>query len=484
MKKIVLFVVAAVFLLANAAMADSIAGKVGVSARGGASYIFNSEWTDEQLATMVGVNKDLKPNIGWTGDGGLIYGITDNLAVNFDVIYLQTTLKYSDTTQEVNFATGKTVDFSLGAQWRFIPKSRFVPYIGAGVDVLWNKADLHNDYLTLNPTFTGSLDVATTYGGHLSVGGDFFITPNIALNAEVRGLYSTKGDITYKQAGLVDAKYARYNPTNVSGFLGIAFYFGGANETPQPIAKEVVPEPAPAPAPPPPAPEPAPAPAPPPPPPPPPPVEEIKKAPEAAAVVEPIIEKGKITLNVEFDTGKSIVKPVYYKEIEKIADIMKKYPELTVVIEGHTDNLGGKKYNLNLSQKRTEAIKMVLVKKFKIESARITPKGFGFSKPIADNLTKERRKSKQIVEYAFVPRELALSGGREMKLIGIKSGDLEYGDIVHKGDIIICGKDMPPALGDLCLKVEGGQMVIAPYRKKEDVFALIIQVVRVVKYMN
>ena len=92
--------------------------------------------------------------------------------------------------------------------------------------------------------------------------------------------------------------------------------------------------------------------------------------------------------------------------------------------------------------------------------------------------------SKQIVEYAFVPRELALSGGREMKLIGIKSGDLEYGNIVHKGDIIICGKDMPPALGDLCLKVEGDQMVIAPYRKKEDVFALIIQVVRVVKQMN
>jgi hypothetical protein len=43
---------------------------------------------------------------------------------------------------------------------------------------------------------------------------------------------------------------------------------------------------------------------------------------------------------------------------------------------------------------------------------------------------------------------------------------------------------MPPALGDLCLKMEGEQMVIAPYRKKEDVFALIIQVVRVVKQLN
>ena len=92
--------------------------------------------------------------------------------------------------------------------------------------------------------------------------------------------------------------------------------------------------------------------------------------------------------------------------------------------------------------------------------------------------------SKQIIEYAFVPRELALSGGREMKLIGIKSGDLEYGNIVHKGDIIICGKDMEPSPGDLCLKMEGEQMIIAPYNKKEDIFALIIQVIRVVKQLN
>ena len=92
--------------------------------------------------------------------------------------------------------------------------------------------------------------------------------------------------------------------------------------------------------------------------------------------------------------------------------------------------------------------------------------------------------SRQIVEYAFVPRELAIDGGREMKLIGIKSSDLEYGNVVHKGDIIICGKDMQPSPGDLCLKMEGEQMIIAPYNKKEDIFALIIQVVRVVKHLN
>jgi hypothetical protein len=71
-----------------------------------------------------------------------------------------------------------------------------------------------------------------------------------------------------------------------------------------------------------------------------------------------------------------------------------------------------------------------------------------------------------------------------MKLIGIKSDQLEYDNIVHKGDIIICGKDVPPSPGDLCLKMEGEQMVIAPYHKKDSCYAVIIQVVRVIKQLN
>jgi len=92
--------------------------------------------------------------------------------------------------------------------------------------------------------------------------------------------------------------------------------------------------------------------------------------------------------------------------------------------------------------------------------------------------------SRQIVEYAFVPRELALNGGREMKMIGIKSSGLEYQNVVHSGDILILGKDVPASPGDLCLKVEGDQMTIAPYKKKDDYFAVIIQVIRVVKKLN
>lgn len=89
--------------------------------------------------------------------------------------------------------------------------------------------------------------------------------------------------------------------------------------------------------------------------------------------------------------------------------------------------------------------------------------------------------SRQILEYAFVPRELVANNGRDMKLIGIKCNDIEYSDVVHRGDILICGKDLTPSLGDLCLIMEDNKVVIAPYKKKDNCYAVIIQVIRVVK---
>jgi len=127
------------------------------------------------------------------------------------------------------------------------------------------------------------------------------------------------------------------------------------------------------------------------------------KVPEAATQIEQkIIEKGRATLDVQFDTMKAVVKPFYYKDIEAVADVMKKYPDLKIVVEGHTDNRNrhGDEYNLNLSKKRAEAIKAVMVNKFNIASDRITPKGFGSSKPIADNSTEEGRQKNRRVEAA------------------------------------------------------------------------------------
>jgi OOP family OmpA-OmpF porin len=131
------------------------------------------------------------------------------------------------------------------------------------------------------------------------------------------------------------------------------------------------------------------------------PVQEMKKAPEAQTAMEKdIVEKGRATLLVEFDFNKAVVKPKYYKPIEELSDVMKKHPDLNIVVEGHTDSVGDAKYNKKLSQKRAEAIKAVMVKKFQIDEKRVVPKGYGEDKPIASNKTKEGRQKNRRVEAA------------------------------------------------------------------------------------
>jgi OOP family OmpA-OmpF porin len=129
-------------------------------------------------------------------------------------------------------------------------------------------------------------------------------------------------------------------------------------------------------------------------------VVETKEAVAAAAVAKEMFEKGRATINVEFDTNKANIKPAFDKELQKFADVMKNYPDLKVVIEGHTDNVGGKVPNEKLSAKRANSVKDYLTKKFGIAESRLTAKGYGMSKPIASNKTKEGRQKNRRVEAA------------------------------------------------------------------------------------
>jgi OOP family OmpA-OmpF porin len=127
---------------------------------------------------------------------------------------------------------------------------------------------------------------------------------------------------------------------------------------------------------------------------------ETKEAAAAAAVAKEMFEKGRATIKVEFDTNKANIKPAFDKELQKFADVMKNYPDLKVVIEGHTDNVGGKVPNEKLSAKRANSVKDYLTKKFGIAESRLTAKGYGMSKPIASNKTKAGRQTNRRVEAA------------------------------------------------------------------------------------
>jgi outer membrane protein OmpA-like peptidoglycan-associated protein len=94
-----------------------------------------------------------------------------------------------------------------------------------------------------------------------------------------------------------------------------------------------------------------------------------------------------IQMNVLFDSGKTTVKPAYRSELQKVADFMKSYSSANAEIEGHTDNTGSAETNQVLSQRRAEAVRAELIGQFGIAANRLTAKGYGQTKPVADNRT-------------------------------------------------------------------------------------------------
>jgi OOP family OmpA-OmpF porin len=94
---------------------------------------------------------------------------------------------------------------------------------------------------------------------------------------------------------------------------------------------------------------------------------------------------------VLFDFDKSAVKSKYNKDLEKVAELLKKNPGLKIRIEGNTDNIGTEAYNQKLSEKRAAAVRDYLVQKYGIDAARIDTVGYGLDKPVADNKTKQGR---------------------------------------------------------------------------------------------
>ncbi len=89
---------------------------------------------------------------------------------------------------------------------------------------------------------------------------------------------------------------------------------------------------------------------------------------------------------INFDIGKWAVKPESFPVIEQITTYLKDHPQVKIMIEGHTDNTGKDAANMTLSDKRSQSIKAEIVKRG-IDAGRMETKGYGASKPIADNKT-------------------------------------------------------------------------------------------------
>lgn len=88
-------------------------------------------------------------------------------------------------------------------------------------------------------------------------------------------------------------------------------------------------------------------------------------------------ESDRVELVINFDNNKAIIKTQYLLDLKKMADVLKVYPEVALVIEGHTSKIGTEAYNKNLSQQRADAVVDVLVNQYSIGSERLTAVGYG-----------------------------------------------------------------------------------------------------------
>jgi outer membrane protein OmpA-like peptidoglycan-associated protein len=110
----------------------------------------------------------------------------------------------------------------------------------------------------------------------------------------------------------------------------------------------------------------------------------------------------RITDTIYFENNKDIIISRSNTLLDTVAAILVSHPEIEKLrIEGHTDNRGDASYNLDLSQRRAEAVAAYLVKKG-VARERLEPKGLGPAQPIADNATKEGRAKNRRVEFKIV----------------------------------------------------------------------------------
>ncbi|HEV8713713.1 MAG TPA: OmpA family protein [Candidatus Binatia bacterium] len=118
--------------------------------------------------------------------------------------------------------------------------------------------------------------------------------------------------------------------------------------------------------------------------------EDLKGATQELEVKETDTEvKIELSGDILFDFDKWNLRPEAEPILSRVAEVIKQYPQGSVLIEGHSDAKGLDSYNLPLSQKRADSVKDWLIKKRGINGKQLTTKGWGKAKPVAPNTNPE-----------------------------------------------------------------------------------------------
>lgn len=110
-------------------------------------------------------------------------------------------------------------------------------------------------------------------------------------------------------------------------------------------------------------------------------------------------EKKKVEIyGIYFDFASDRLKAESTPVLQEIARVMQAHPDWKLSVSGHTDNIGGDVYNLDLSKRRTAAVKQALVTEYSIAPERLATDGYGASRPVDTNETLEGRARNRRVE--------------------------------------------------------------------------------------
>lgn len=342
------------------------------------------------------------PEVSYTLGGG--YNYDANLSSEFRLGY----------AEENNGPDSDVALAYLGAIYHLLPEERLVPYLAAGVGgLLIDESDADSDlFLQLN------------YGAGIK----YFINENMALNTEIRHMLATSGE-----------------PNNVMYGAGLVFYFGGDEPAPVPAPAPVVMAPldsdgdgV---------------------------TDELDQCPHTLAGVRvdskgcpldsdgdgvfdsfdkcpttprgvavdaqgcalPIDSDGDgvmdnadrcpnsapgahvdeygcqlaLTLLIQFDTDKEVIRPQHIQDMINAAAFINKYPGETVMIAGHTDSDGSAAYNQKLSQRRAQAVCNYLIDNHGINVEQLIVKGFGEDQPVVANNSAANKQQNRRVELSL-----------------------------------------------------------------------------------
>ena len=293
------------------------------------------------------VEDELGSDIGFAG--WIRYHVSKRwqLALHFE------RLEFKKQATSLNFLNPSLAyRFDFTGAWR--------PYLGAGVGYAH----------AIN--FPRSTDDQHTFGLTALAGVDYFFRPNFAVTFEVTADYIK-----------LDGNKAKSAQT-MTPMIGLTYYFGADDEpqAPKKVVSNVdtdgdgVPDRR----------------------------DACPGTPRGVQVNKlgcEVKKKIELTISVEFETNSDVLREQYHAEVAKLAELLIEHPEEAVVIEGHTDAMGARDMNIDLSMRRAASVVNHLVTAHGIAQSRLQAKGYGPDRPIDSNETPEGRARNRRVVVVF-----------------------------------------------------------------------------------